>query len=453
MRTASPYRWISATFALLIVCGTLLLMLPIARTGAAPWADGTHVPVGGIALPGGAPLSVALFTATSASCVTGLSVVDTPTYWSSFGHVVILCLAEIGGIGTMTVAALLARMVRHRLSLRTRNDAAVAASSGLGDINAVLTATVSIAVGVQAGVAAILTTDFVLFHGYSFGKAVWYGVFHAGSAYNNAGFALYTDSLVGLNRDPLAILTIAAAIIIGGIGFPVLMELGRGATRTLHTRVVLHTTALLLVAGTAFIALCEWSNRSTLGPMSIPLKIVNAFFSAVTPRTAGFNSLDMAAQHPSTWFGIDILMFVGAAPVSTGGGLKVTTLAVVVAVTWSQVRGMDKIHMGRWRLAEAIHGQVVTLLGLALSLIVATTMLLMAVTPYRLDQCLFETISAFATVGLTTGITPSLPLLAQLTLVALMLVGRVGPFTLAAALTMRREALLYDRPVGTVLIG
>lgn len=455
MRTASPYRWISATFALLIGVGTLLLMLPIARTGVAAWPDGTIVDTNAVAFGSGAPLSVALFTATSASCVTGLAVVDTPTYWSPFGHVVLLILMEIGGLGTMTVAAFLARTVRHRLSVRTRQGAAVAASApGVGDLNRILTLTVSIAACTQVVAAAILTARFALGHGYAFPRAVWHGLFHAGSAYNNAGFALYTDSLESFAGDPWIILTIAALIIIGGLGFPVIIELLRGkGLHSLHGRMVVGVTVTLLVAGTLFIAVAEWSNPATLGPLLLSDKWVNAFFAATSTRTAGFNSLDIAAMHQSTWFATDLLMLIGAGPASTGGGLKVTTLAVVGAITWAQVRGRDRVHVGRWRVSDQVQGQVVTLLGLAFGLIMTATMALMAFTPYRLDQCLFEAVSAFATVGLTTGITSSLPVAAQAVIIVVMLVGRIGPFTLAAALSMRHQPLLYDRPVGNVLIG
>lgn len=453
--TASPYRWISMTFVVLVATGTFLLMLPVARTGLTPWPDIGIIPAAGPQIGDGAPLSVALFSATSASCVTGLIVVDTPTYWTPFGQTVLLVLMEVGGLGTMTVAAFVARVVRYRLSLRARTDTAVALSSpGAGDLNRILTLTVTIALSTQALAALALTARFALAHGYPWPKALWYGIFHAGSAYNNAGFALYTDSLMSLSHDPFILLVIAALIIVGGIGFPVVIELLRDhRVRGLHGKMVLRVTGGLLVGGTLFVAMCEWKNPATLGPMSLTDKWVNAFFSAVSPRTAGFNSLDLGHMHPSTWFGTDMLMLVGAGPASTGGGLKVTTLAVIAAITVAQTRGRDRVHVGGWRVPDHVQGQVVTLLGLASSLIVAATMGLMALTTFGLDRCLFEVISAFATVGLTTGITPQLPVTAQMILIVTMIVGRVGPFTLAAALSMRRTPLLYDRPAGHVLIG
>ncbi len=452
---ASPYRWITATFFAVIAIGTLLLMLPVARTGAPAAPLGGYLATYGPTIGDGAPLSVALFSATSATCVTGLIVVDTPSYFTTFGHVVLLILMEIGGLGTMTVAAFIARAVRYHLSLRLRRDTAVAASApGLGDLNRILTLTVRIAATAQGSAAVILALRFYIGRHYSIGKSIWYGIFHAGSAYNNAGFALYTDSLMSFAGDPWVILTIAALIIVGGLGFPVIIELLRGrGIRSLQAYVVLWTTGCLIVFGTIFMAVCEWHNRYTLGPMRLDNKIINAFFTAVSPRTAGFNSIDLTHMHPSGWFGTDILMLIGAAPASTGGGLKVTTLAVVFAITWSQVRGMDRVHIARWRVADAVQGQVVTLLGLTSVLIVGATMVLMATTPYSLDRCLFEVISAFATVGLTTGITPNLPSIAQVIIICLMLIGRVGPFTLAAALSMKQQPLLYDRPQGQLLVG
>ncbi|MBD3689435.1 TrkH family potassium uptake protein [Nanchangia anserum] len=430
-------------------------MLPIARTGAPAWPQGGAVPTWGPVIDGGAPLSVALFSATSASCVTGLIVVDTATYWTPFGQAVLLALMEIGGLGTMTVAAFVARIVRHRLSLRTRWDTAVAASApGIGDLNRILSLTVTIAVTTQLVAATVLAVRFMVAYGYSFERAVWHAVFHAGSAYNNAGFALHTDSLAGFVHDPCVLITLALLIIIGGLGFPVIIELlGTHRLRSLHARMVVGVTAVALGVGTVFMAVCEWNNRATLANLNVVDKWVNAFFTAVSPRTAGFNSLDIAHMHPSTWFGTDILMLIGAGPASTGGGLKVTTVGVVAAITWAQVCGRDRVHVGRWRVSDHVQGQVVTLVGLASALIVGATMALMALTPYGLDRCLFEVISAFATVGLTTGITPQLPVAAQAVLVALMIIGRIGPFTLAAALSMRRQPLLYDRPVDNVLVG
>lgn len=497
MKSVNPSRAITLSFIAMVAVGTLLLMLPIARTGAPTWPEYVHVPQAGPALPGGAPFSVALFTAVSASCVTGLVVVDTGSYWSHFGQLIILLLIQVGGIGTMTVAAYIAVTLRRRLNLRRRIQVSEAVSStSQANLGEILGRVMRIAVLIQLVGALLLSLRFYFKYGYRPLKALWHGFFHASSAFNNAGFALYYDSLVRFNTDPCIILVVGLCIILGGLGFPVFVELLREMSWkknfglrigvrfvrnirpgmrfslpklvktgrliswqrssqkfSMNVKLVLYATLGLILVGWFFIALLEWNNPKTLGHMTIGAKLLNAFFSSVSPRTAGFNSVDIGSMHSSTWFGTDFLMIIGGGPASTAGGLKVTTIMVIIAVTWAQIHGYEQVHFVGYRLSPLVQGQVITLLGLSLTLVVSATMAMMMMTPYNLDRCLFEVISAFGTVGLTTGITPTLPIDVQLPLTVLMIIGRLGPVTLASSLALRTKPTYYSLPESRPAIG
>lgn len=454
-KLTNPYRVVAVTFLATLMVGTFLLMLPVARSGAPDWPNGSQVDTFGPTLGSGAPFSVALFTATSSSCVTGLIVVDTATYWSSFGQFVLLLLMIIGGLGTMTLVSFIAVTLGRKLSLRQRMITSTAVSTtDLHNLGELLRRIVVSSAIIQGIGALLLFGYFFLSRGFSLTRSLWFGVFHAASAYNNAGFALFTDSLVSFNRDFFGLMPIALLIILGGLGFPVYMEIWRDRRIwTINSRLMLIGTACLIVFGTLFIATVEWHNPRTLGAMSVGDRWLNAFFSAVTPRTAGFNSIDLSAVHNTTWLGTDILMAIGGGPASTAGGIKVTTVCVVFMIIVSQVQGRDKVFIGRHRLDQQVPGEVITVIGLSMFLIIASTMVFMLVTPYPLDRCLFEVISAFATTGLTTGITQDLPGIAQVILVVLMMIGRLGPVTVATSLALRARPLYYDYPVDRPLIG
>ncbi|MFF5794207.1 TrkH family potassium uptake protein [Paeniglutamicibacter sp. NPDC012692] len=436
-----PAQAIALGFGTAIVIGTLVLMLPIAKVG-----------------PGGAGPLEALFTATSAVCVTGLAVVDTAAYWTPFGQVAILCLIQLGGFGIMSFASLLGVIMARRLGLKSRMQAAAETkSTGFGDVKSVLLGVLRITAMVELGVAVLLALRFGLGYGHSFGGSLWLGIFHSVSAFNNAGFALFSDNLIGFVGDPWICMPIALAIIIGGLGFPVLFELGRHYRKPLHwtmnTKLVLAGTGILLAAGTAFISILEWNNPKTLGALSTADKLLAGFFQSVMTRTAGFNSLDLGQMDPATWLGMDILMFIGGGPAGTAGGLKITTFAVLFFILLTEIQGGVAVNVFGKRLPRSVHREAITIVLLAVALVIGSTMALMLITDLGFDKLLFETISAFATVGLSTGITASLPPAGQLLLVGLMFVGRLGPVTLASALALRSRPVLYEFPKERPLIG
>lgn len=436
-----PAQGIALGFGTAIALGTAVLMLPIAKVGT-----------------GGAAFLEALFTATSAVCVTGLAVVDTATYWTPFGQVAILVLIQLGGFGIMSFASLLGVLMARRLGLKSRIQAAAETkSTGFGDVRSVLLGVLRITVATELVVALALTVRFAAGLGNPWGHSLWLGVFHSVSAFNNAGFALFSDSLMGFVGDPWICLPIAAAIIVGGLGFPVLFELGRHYRRPLHwtmnTKLVVVGTAVLLAAGTVFICALEWSNPRTLGVLSTADKLLAGFFQSVMTRTAGFNSLDFGQMDPATWLGVDILMFIGGGPAGTAGGLKITTFAVLFFILVTEVQGGTAVNIFGKRLSRSVHRQAITIVLLAVALVIGSTMALMLMTDFGLDRLLFETISAFATVGLSTGITASLPPAGQLLLVFLMFIGRLGPVTLASALALRARPVMYEFPKERPLIG
>lgn len=440
-RANSPALVIVAGFFAALVIGTLLLMLPIAKRG-----------------PGGADALDALFTAASSVCVTGLITVDTPIYWTGFGQVVILALIQIGGFGVMAFSALLGVVLAGRLGLRAKIQVAQETkSAGLGNVGRVLVGVLKIGLLTEAAVAVLLALRFFLGYGYAPARAIWEGVFHAVSAFNNAGFALYTDNLMGFVGDPWICLPVAAAVIIGGLGFPVLFELRRQYRRparwSMHTKLVLFGSAILLVGGTVFFTLVEWTNRSTLGSLPFGQRFLAGFFQSVVSRTAGFNSIDISQMHPVSWMGTDILMFIGGGPAGTAGGLKVTTFAVLYFILWTEIRGGAAVNIFGKRLSRSVHRQAITVVLLALALIIVSTMALMFLTDFGQERLLFEVVSAFGTVGLSTGITAALPPAGQLILVGLMFIGRLGPVTLASALALRSRAPQFEYPKERPLIG
>jgi len=441
LRRRHPAQLIVFAFALGVLAGTTLLLLPVAT-----------------AEPGGASFTTALFTSTSALCVTGLIVVDTPTYWSQFGQVVILGLIQVGGIGIMTLASLLALLVARRLGLRTRLIAqAETAAPELRDVRHLVLGVVLLSFVFEAVAAAVLTMRFWASYDMSLGSAVYRGVFHAVSAFNNAGFALWSDSLVGFVTDGWVSLTVALAIIAGSLGFPVWLELWRRGVSprrwTLHTKLTVSVTFALVAAGFAAVAAFEWSNAATAAPLGTDGKLLASFFQGVTPRTAGFNTLDYASVTPETLFVTDLLMFIGAGSASTGGGIKVTTFALLFLMVWSEVRGDPHVSAFGRRVPAHAQRQAFSIAFIATLAVVVGTLILMADSVHPFREVLFEAVSAFGTVGLSTGITAEWNDLGRVVLVALMFLGRTGPYTLAVALALRERQRLYRFPEERPIIG
>ena len=420
-------------FLALIGVGTLLLRLPSAA------ADGRAT-----------EWLAALFTAVSAVCVTGLVVVDTGTHWSPFGQAVVMVLFQLGGFGLMTAAALLGLTVNRSLRLRMRlNAQAETHTLGLGEVTSVARVVLVVTVVCETLLAAVLTLRLHGGHGLPWGEAAWSGLFHAVSAFNNAGFSLHGDSLVRYAGDAWVLLPVMLGIVIGGIGFPVLQDL-RGRWRdprhwTLHSKLTLAGSGLLLAGGTLALLLFEWHNPGTLGPMAPADKLLSAAFASVSARTAGFNSIDIALLSHESWALHYLLMFIGGGSAGTAGGVKVSTAAILLLLVWAEVLGRpDSEAFGR-RICPAAQRQAITVLVLGSAMVVLGTLVILRHTALPTDQVIFEVISAFGTVGLSTGITAQLPPVGQLVLVLLMFVGRVGTITLATSLAVgeRRRAWRY----------
>jgi potassium uptake TrkH family protein len=437
----NPARIVPLGFLTAIAVGTGVLLLPVARAG-----------------PGGADPPTALFTAASAVCVTGLTVVDTPAYWSPFGQGVILALIQVGGFGIMTAATLLTLVVQHRLGLSDRLVAKLETkAAGIGDVRRVVVRIAGAVLICEAVLITALSGRLWLGYDYPPGEALWHGTFQALSAFNNAGFATYSDSLMGFVSDWWINVPVMAGIVIGGMGFPVLFELLRRAGRpsrwSIHTRITVFGTAALLVVGFAATLALEWANPGTLGRLGGSDKVLAAMFHSVTSRTAGFNTVDTAALLPETWAVTDLLMFVGGGSAGTAGGIKVTTCFLLAFVVWSEIRGEREVVIGRRRVSSATVRQALTVASLGAALVTLGTITLLMLTDEPLDRVLFESVSAFATVGLSTGITADLPAAGQLVLVVLMFVGRVGTITVASALALRSSHRLYRYPEERPIVG
>ncbi|MBF6079591.1 TrkH family potassium uptake protein [Nocardia beijingensis] len=434
-------------FSAVMVLGTTLLMLPVAAE--------SRTATGAV---------TALFTAVSAVCVTGLVVVDTESHWSTFGELVILGLIQVGGVGIMTLASLLGLLVARRMGLRMQLIAQSETKTlRLGESRRVVVGVIRMSLLVEAVTAVALCLRFLIGYDEPGWRAVYLGVFHAVSAYNNAGFALYEDSLVGYATDPWIIAPITVALVIGGLGFPVVFEVTGSLRRqtgaamprrwSLHTRITLITYFLLGVVGIVAVIAFEWSNPDTLGPLNTAHKLLVGGFHGLSPRTAGFNSVDVGAMHSSTLLINDILMFVGGGSAGTAGGIKVTTFALLAFVIIAEVRGEPTVHVMGRRLAAPVQRQAMTVALLGIGAVVSGTITLLTITGMDLDVVLFEVVSAFGTVGLSTGITADIPPPGLIVLIVLMFIGRLGPITLATALALRERGRRYELPEERPIVG
>lgn len=438
-----PARFVVSAFVAAIVVGTGLLLLPWSTV------DGQRTDV-----------ITALFTATSAVCVTGLGTVDTGTHFSGFGQGVLVVLVQLGGLGFMTMASLIAMLVSNRLGLRmTLVATAERRTLNLGDVRRVLGGVAVVTLAMEVVVAVVLAGRFRWGHGYRWDDAAWHGVFHSVMAFNNAGFALYRDSFNGFATDPVVTGALMAAIVVGGLGFPVLVDLfqrrGRRVWRhlSLHSRLTLASTAILLVVGFLVVLGFEWGNPATLGAHGTGGKVWLSVFGSVTPRTAGFHTITPGAMTDEGLLGTMALMFVGAGSAGTSGGIKVGTFALLTLVVLAELRGQrDVVAFGR-RIPEAVQRQAVTVVLLAVGVVAVTTVVLLSVTDFGLRDAGFEAVSAFGTAGLTTGITSALPGSGQLVLTVVMLVGRLGPVTLGTALVLRARTARIRHPEEVPLIG
>ncbi|HEX9833726.1 MAG TPA: potassium transporter TrkG [Mycobacterium sp.] len=439
-RFHSPGRVIAGAFALAIALGSALLSLPFATE------SGDR-----------ASLLDAVFTSTSAVCVTGLITVDTGTYWSTFGQVVILALFQIGGLGIMTVASLMVVLISRRLGLRARLVAqAQARTMTTRDVGRVVRNVVIFTLAIELVAAVVLVGRLLVDTDMSVGRAIYDGVFHAVSAFNNAGFSLNPDSMIRYAEDEWIMLTISVAVIIGGLGFPVVFELLRSwrhpQTWSVTTRVTVIVSAALLVGGTVILLAVENDNPDTLGSASGHHLVMAAFFSTMT-RTAGFNAIDTGAMTPEGLLFTDVMMFIGGGSASTAGGIKVTTFGLLAVVLWAEMRGDTRVDIGLRQIPLDNQRQALAVALLGIVGVAAGTFALLFLSDFGVDQVLFEAISALGTVGLSTGITPDLPDSAKWLIIVMMYVGRLGPLTLASALALRQRERRYERPTERITIG
>ena len=434
-----PTRLVVSGFVALIAVGTVLLSLPVAH------ADGRS--------PG---LWHQLFTATSAATVTGLTSVAA-SEWSTFGTVVLLVLVQLGGFGIMTVGAVLVIVTSQRLGLRQRQltQTEIGALTP-GEIGHLLRTIAIVTIVIEGITAVVLALRFWQRGTESFGRSLWSGVFHSVMAFNNAGMSLYDDNFISFVGDPVVCLAVGLAVIIGGLGFPVLLELKRerrAARWSLHTKITLAASALLVTVGPVLVTAFEWTNRETLGRLEVGEKLVAGWFQGVSPRTAGFNSVDVGALRPSTLLVVVVLMFIGAGAASTGGGIKVTTFAVVGVAVWSEVRHGTSPTIFRRRIPDAAIRQALAVIALAIGSVVSATLGLLVLSEVEVFDAIFETFSAFGTVGLSLGVTTTLDSPALVVLALVMLAGRVGPTTFATAVVTRDSTRLYRYPEERPIIG
>ena len=448
-RTIRPERVMALGFLGVILIGALLLTLPVANVHNQ--SIGFHN---------------ALFTATSAVCVTGLVVVDTGTTFTFFGKLIIILLIQIGGLGFMIFATLVMVALGRRISLRNRvlirESMNTTSLSGLVRLSKWFS---MLALMIELGGALLLSIRLIPIFGLR--RGILYSLFHSISAFCNAGFDLFGNyvSLAPFQHDPLVLLTIAGLIILGGLGFFVLNEFlhDRFHIRkySLHSKLVLAITASLLVAGTLLVLALEWDNPATLGNPSFNVsdKVLNAFFQSTTLRTAGYSSIDQARLTDSTKLVGVILMFIGASPASTGGGVKTTTMSVVLLLIASVIRGRDTVRIFHKQLPPDTVKRALTIVVISLSLILVCTCALSIserTSGKSMIDLVYEATSAFATVGLSAAGTQTLNPFSQALLIPLMYFGRVGPLTLAFALASRTNDNPKNRlhfPEEKIMIG
>lgn len=437
----TPPQILVVGFAMLIFVGTLLLTLPISS------ANGESL-----------SLLDAFFTATSAVCVTGLIVVDTGTYFSAFGQVVILLLIQVGGLGFMAISTLFALAIGKKITLRERLIMQEALNQICMEGIVRLTKYLLVFTFLVEGVAAlILGIRWIPDLGIK--KAFYYGVFHAISAFCNAGFDLFSVSLVNYRGDFIVNMVITFLFILGGIGVTVLIDLYNRYTKrktrlSLHSKMVLTITGFLIIFGTVCIFILEFTNSSTIASLSVQEKIFTSYFQGVVTRTAGFNTLPIGELRRATLFFMIIMMFIGASPGSTGGGIKTTTFGAVVSVVYSMVKGKNDVEIFKRRIPQEIIFKALTVVLVGIGVIVSATMILLTTEDFAFIKVLFEVVSAFATVGLSTGITSHLSWIGKIVIVVVMFLGRVGPLTLAFALAERqRKKTRINYPEEKIIVG
>ena len=437
LRRINPQQALVLSFLALIGLGTLLL--------STPWAT----------VDGSRNLLTSFFTATSAVCVTGLVVENTGTYWSFFGQLVILLLIQVGGLGVMSFATFFALLLGKRIQLRQRllmqQELNKPSVQGIVEIFRYL---LLFSFLMEAAGALVLAVRWQPEMGFE--QALWFGVFHSVSAFNNAGFDIFGNrpSLTGYAADPVVNITISTLFVVGGLGFIVMYEIynyRREKSLSVHTRLVLIVTLLLISMGTLVILASEGNHA--LRDLSPAQKLMAAYFQAVTPRTAGFNTLDLHTLYLSTHLLIMFFMLVGGSPGSTAGGIKTSTFALLGAAIYSILRGKRETELLNRRIAHEDVLRALSIALLALFLIFTVTFLLSFTHDRDLITVLFEVVSALGTVGLSLGLTPELNETGRVLIAITMFLGRVGPLTIGYALAYRQKQPEVRHPHGKIMIG
>jgi trk system potassium uptake protein len=432
-----PARLVPLSFLAVILLGTGALMLPLAKADA-----------------GSAPFLTALFVATSAVAVTGLSTVDTATYWSGLGQGVIWVLFHLGGFGIMSAATLLGMVVSRRLGLsRQMMVQAEARGIAAGDVKSVLTFMALVALVVEG----VMVAGFylLLIDAPDTGSRLWHAVFLAGASFTNAGFAIHASSLSGDAGNPALLVLVMAGIVIGGLGLPVLHELrhSRRASWSLHLRLTLWGSLALTLGGAAAVLVFEWGNPATLGALDWSDRVVGALFHSVNTRSCGLAAFDTGAISEETMMVSYALMVVGAGSASMGGGIKVTTLMVVLLAVWTELRGDPEVQAFGRRISPTVLRQALVVTALAVGVLMLATMVLRLLSDQPLERLIFEAISAFGNVGLSMGITADLPPAAQGVIILLMYLGRVGIVTVATGLALRSRKAEFRYPEERPIVG
>lgn len=426
-------------FAIAIIIGSLILMIPqMTQIGRISYVD-------------------ALFTSTSAVCVTGLIVQDTPTYFTDLGKIVILILIQIGGLGIMTIGSIFGLILGRKIHVRDKfyintsfGSKQPFSASKFFMVIAGTTFTIEF-IGF-----AIMTSIFYLKHAFPLKTSMTFSLFHTVSAFNNAGFSLFSNSLESFSSDIPLNLIFMTLIVLGGIGFPVISEIitfRRVRHFSLHAKVVMIATVILISAGAVMFFLLEFKNPESIGNKSISTKILASFFQSVTARTAGFNTMNIGKLNPATILILTLLMFIGASPGGTGGGIKTTTFAAVAAGGLSSIRGRSEVTLFKRKLPSSLIYRALTLTIAATVLIIISTIGMLAFEKYSLKEVLFEAVSAFGTVGLSTGITPALSAPSKIILILTMFIGRIGISTLSLAIAIRGIVNKITYPEETITIG
>lgn len=426
-------------FVIAIILGSLLLLIPkMTQSGKISYID-------------------ALFTSTSAVCVTGLIVQSTPTYFTDLGKIVILILIQIGGLGIMTVGSIFGLILGRKIHIRDKfyintsfGSKQPFSASKFFIVIAGTTFTIEF-IGF-----IIMTLIFYFNHAFPFKTSMTFSLFHTVSAFNNAGFSLFTNSFEMFSSDIPLNLILMALIVLGGIGFPVISEIitfRRIRHFSLHAKVVMTATAILILTGAIMFFILEFNNPESIANVPLPTKILASFFQSVTARTAGFNTMKIGMLNPATIFALILLMFIGASPGGTGGGIKTTTFVAVAAGGLSSIRGRSGVTLFKRKLPSSVVNRALMVTIVAAVLVIISTIGILAFEKYSLKEVLFEVVSAFGTVGLSTGITPQLSIASKTILILTMFIGRIGIITLSLAIAIRGIVNKIAYPEETITIG